>query len=88
MFASIQQRDRQTHIEILHWFGDIKFIHGGDYNGWSGEEEEEEEEDTVDQKAAKPPLGSSHRQMLPVGKRLRSGLGLQLWTQLPAPIPV
>lgn len=73
-----------THIKILHWFSNIKLIHRGDYNGWSGEEEEEEEEDTVDQKAAEPPLDSSYWQMLPVGKGLHSGLGLQLWTQLPA----
>lgn len=36
-----------THIQILHWFGHIKLVHGGNYNGWGGKEEEEEEKDAV-----------------------------------------
>lgn len=49
-----------THIQVLHWFGNIELVHGGDDDSRGGEEEEEEEEDNVDDKAADPPGESSH----------------------------
>lgn len=56
-----------THIEVLHWFGNIELVHSGNDNGWSGKEEEKEEKDAVDDKATRPPWDSSQGQMLPVG---------------------
>ena len=61
-----------THIQILHWFSNVKLVHSGNNDGRRGKEEEEKKEDRVDDEAADPPGESSQRQMLPVGKGLRN----------------
>lgn len=40
--------NKNAYIQILHRFGDVELVHGGDDDGGGGEEEEEDEEQTVD----------------------------------------
>lgn len=58
--ALLSQNKKVTHIQVLHWFGNIELVHCGDDDSRGGEEEEEEEEDNVDDQAADPPGKSSH----------------------------
>lgn len=62
-------RGAQTHVQILHGFGDIKLVHGGDDDGRGGEEEEEEEEDDIDNQAADPPREAPDGEVLPMDNK-------------------
>lgn len=58
MSASSQERERprrSSYVQVLHRFGHVELVHGGDDDGRRGEEEEQDEEDAVDDEAADPP---------------------------------
>lgn len=44
-----------SYVEVLHWFGHVKLVHGGNNDGRCGEEEEQDEQDAVDDEATYPP---------------------------------
>ncbi len=60
-----------SYVQVLHGFGDVELVHGGDDDGRGGEEEEQEEEKAVDDKAAEPPVEATNRQMLPVENKVQ-----------------
>lgn len=62
---------QSPYVQILHRFGDIELVHGGDDDGRGGEEEEQDEEKAVDDKAAEPPLEATNGQMLPVKNKVQ-----------------
>lgn len=59
------------YVQVLHGFGDVKLVHGGDDNGRGGEEEEQDEEKAVDDEAAEPPVEATDGQMLPVENKVQ-----------------
>lgn len=66
---NLHQNLKDTHIQKLHRFGDIEFVHCGNDDGGGGEKEKQDEEDNVDDEASDPPGESSHWQMFPAGEQ-------------------